>query len=317
MFTILDDIEYIGDNFCDTSEVLSVLRMVGYVLFILKLLIPIIIIYVETIKFVGAVKEGSQESVTKHAKGLLLRLAIGIIIIFIPTIIHAVLNSFISADSKNCEICVLKPFSCTPKDPSTMNSIDSEEEKIIEDTDNKEDKIEDPRCNYRSSSQRYCENVDECKWEKSNEEGKQCVYRDPNLEKDICTSKCNNTYTVGSKENQDCINKCLGQETVQECVDMDLTTCSNNSDKCKVVTEKMKPLPRCVDKDYVTEEEKEEEKVKEKICANRSQDTCEAIEGLIGMDICYWNGSKCVPKEEEKKDEDDESVLINPLFPTN
>lgn len=126
MFTILDDIEYIGDNFCDTEGVLSVLRLVGYVLFILKVFIPIIIIYVESINFLSAVKDGTSDSLTKHAKFLIIRVAIGIMIIFIPTIIHAVLNSFIPEDSKNCEICVLKPFSCDPNDPNSTGSSNNE-----------------------------------------------------------------------------------------------------------------------------------------------------------------------------------------------
>lgn len=122
LFYLLDDINYIGDNFCETKEVLSVIKMFGYILLVAKLIAPIIIIILGTLKFYNAIKDGSSDSTLKNAKSLIVRIFVGIFIFFLPTLLHAVLDSFIPDESKKCEACLLKPASCDPDDPDSIDT---------------------------------------------------------------------------------------------------------------------------------------------------------------------------------------------------
>ena len=117
-----DDGEHIGDDFCETKNVLSVLRMVGYVLTLLKVFIPIIIIVWGTLNLYNVIMSGTSDSLKKQIKNLIYRVIIGICIFFIPTLVHAILKNFIPEDAAKCETCVLKPFSCNPVDSSTNNT---------------------------------------------------------------------------------------------------------------------------------------------------------------------------------------------------
>lgn len=184
--------EHIGDNFCENSNILSVLRMVGYALTLLKVFVPIIIIIWATLKFYQAVTAGSSEALSKQVKSLLYRVGIGVMVFFVPTLIDAVLVNFIPADSKKCEICVLKPFSCNPGDPS---SIDTSDPTTIT-------KWTDPKCESRNGSQRYCENKSGCKWNKSENK---CEYAKA---ADSCANKCS-AYDSTSDAYFHCIDGCL------------------------------------------------------------------------------------------------------------
>lgn len=186
------DIEHVGDNFCENSNILSVLRMVGYALTLLKVFVPIIIIIWATLKFYQAVTAGSSEALSKQVKSLLYRIGIGVMVFFVPTLIDAVLVNFIPADSKKCEICVLKPFSCNPGDPS---SIDTSDPTTIT-------KWKDPKCESRNGSQRYCENKSGCKWNKSENK---CEYAKV---ADSCANKCS-AYDSTSDAYFHCIDGCL------------------------------------------------------------------------------------------------------------
>ena len=191
LFTILDDIEHVGDNFCETSNVLSVLRMCGYLLTILKLFVPIIIIIWGTLKFYNAVTKGSSDSFNKQLKSLLYRVGIGIMVFFIPTIIDAILVNFIPEESKKCEACILKPFSCDPSNPSSI------------DTSKPEPTTQwvDPKCTNRNSSQRYCENKSGCTWNRSTNK---CEYASNT---DACANSCS-SYAQGTAAYFHCIDNC-------------------------------------------------------------------------------------------------------------
>ena len=192
LFTIIDDIEHVGDNFCENSNILSVLRMVGYVLTLLKVFVPIIIIIWATLKFYQAVTAGSSEALSKQVKSLLYRVGIGVMVFFVPTLIDAVLVNFITADSKKCEICVLKPFSCNPGD---LSSIDTSDPTTTT-------KWVDPKCESRNGSQRYCENKSGCKWNKSENKCESAKAADS------CANKCS-AYDPTSSAYFHCIDGCI------------------------------------------------------------------------------------------------------------
>lgn len=112
--------EYIGDNVCDDSRVRTALRVVGYFIFIAKMLVPIIIIGFGTFDLYKAVINGGSDSISKQAKTLGMRILVGILIFFVPTIVNLVLGQLtayraISSDITGCQTCLLDPFNCNTK----------------------------------------------------------------------------------------------------------------------------------------------------------------------------------------------------------
>ena len=197
LFTILDDIEYVGDNFCETKNVLSVLRMVGYLLTLLKVFVPIIIIIWGTLKMYNVVASGTTDSLKKQWKNLVYRIIIGVCIFFVPTIVDAVLKNFISEDAMKCEVCVLKPFSCNPSDSSTIKK-----DEVTTPTE-----WANPKCENRRESQTMCESApnNACYWDEDEEEGNRCKYR---RQTDSCADKCS-AYDSTSDAYFHCIDGCI------------------------------------------------------------------------------------------------------------
>lgn len=311
LFNILDDIEYVGDNFCDTYEVLSVLRMIGYIIFLLKMAVPIIIIIVESLKFYNAIKDGTSDSFSKHLKSLIIRCVIGFLIFFLPTIIHALLDIFIDPEAKNCEVCILKPFSCDPKNPSIINAngdphnntttpeLDgatkcltkcaayitipgNKYDKCMDEClseNNTDNTYQDPKCSERTSD--VCENYTGCKW---NNTIWKCEYKET---EENCEFSCNSKYTSGSKSHLDCLDKCSDKNAYKTCEEIGYSKCNDYTAKCKRITEN--GLPKCVDKDYVSEDAD----LIGDYCASIDTSKCESFSN----GICKLENGKCVQND--------------------
>ncbi len=189
--------EHIGDNFCETKNVLSVLRMIGYALTLLKVFVPIIIIIWGTLKLYNVVVSGTTDSLNKQLKNLAYRVIIGVCIFFVPTLVDAVLKNFIPEDAMKCEVCVLKPFSCNPSDPSTIKK-----DEVTTPTE-----WANPKCENRRESQTMCESApnNACYWDEDEEEGNRCKYRSTT---DLCSDKCS-AYDSTSSAYFRCIDGCL------------------------------------------------------------------------------------------------------------
>ena len=108
---------YVGDTFCEDENILEAVRIFGYLVFLMRIFVPIIIILVGTIDFVKIVMAGTEDSFKKQGMNLLFRFLIGVFIFFIPTLIDAVMQGLytseaISSEYKACERCLFKPFDC-------------------------------------------------------------------------------------------------------------------------------------------------------------------------------------------------------------
>ena len=114
--------------FADISEFCTktaeLLRFVGYLLLIFKIVIPMIIIVYGMIDFGKAVVAEKDDDIKKSAKSLGRRAIAGIIIFFIPTIVVWVFGQIGTYGSdklkfQTCEDCLLHPMgeSCTDANP--------------------------------------------------------------------------------------------------------------------------------------------------------------------------------------------------------
>ena len=107
----------VGDNFCSEPAVKNVLRLLGYFLLLLRLAVPLIIIAKGTFLFYNAVTKDSSNELSKSAKEFGIKIAIGIAIFFIPTLISAALGLYydfakVEKEYTMCSTCLLKPTDC-------------------------------------------------------------------------------------------------------------------------------------------------------------------------------------------------------------
>ena len=110
-------------NICSSENTtLKVFQVIGYILFILKILVPIIIIVLGVIEFGKAALSGDEKANTTSFKTLMMRIITGVTIFFIPTILDFALSlvqGTKDAASKydGCTTCMFDPFSedCKPK----------------------------------------------------------------------------------------------------------------------------------------------------------------------------------------------------------
>ena len=97
------------DTFC--ADTASVWQLVGNVIYIIRIVIPVIIILLGTIDLGKAVMAGEDKKIKEAQKMLLMRLIYGVAIFFVTTIVQVVFGLVAGAegtadDSSICWSCV-------------------------------------------------------------------------------------------------------------------------------------------------------------------------------------------------------------------
>ncbi len=109
--------EIIEGNFapiCKNNDAKKVFRFIGYMLWVVKLLIPLLLIALGTIDFVKAMTSSDTEAIAKSTKSLITRIIAGVIIFLIPTIIDfafSLVNKK-GISFKDCQTCISSPSKC-------------------------------------------------------------------------------------------------------------------------------------------------------------------------------------------------------------
>lgn len=104
-------------SFCQKESVKGTFRVVGWVIFIIKILIPIILIVFGSIDLAKAVLASKDDEIKKSMKTLVVRVIAGIIIFFIPTFLNFVIKLIGGENIYNekngsfgfCTHCMLEP----------------------------------------------------------------------------------------------------------------------------------------------------------------------------------------------------------------
>lgn len=101
-----DNPEPIASNFCE--DVQPTLRIIYYVIIVIKILVPLGIIFMGSFDFYNAVTGGNADNLQKEAIILGKRCLIGLIIFFAPTLINIVINAADPnpGDYKKCTDCI-------------------------------------------------------------------------------------------------------------------------------------------------------------------------------------------------------------------
>ena len=107
-------------NFCGRTA--PIWQFIGYFLFALKIVVPLLIIVLGIVDFAKAIASSDDKAISGAAMGLFKRLIIGVVIFFIPTIVDVVFG-FISNFTGDimtpiaaCEECLLNPTNGTCED---------------------------------------------------------------------------------------------------------------------------------------------------------------------------------------------------------
>ncbi len=100
-------------EFCTDIGVKKTFRYIGYLLFFLEIIIPLIIIIMATVDlFKALTSQNPDESFKKTFITILLRIISGILIFFVSSILSLVVNSIDNFKKiSDCASCLFKPFS--------------------------------------------------------------------------------------------------------------------------------------------------------------------------------------------------------------
>lgn len=110
-----------ADHFCE-GPVQGVFTTLGWVFFIIKIIVPVLLIIMGSIDFAKAILASKDDEIKKSIKTLAMRAVLGILIFFVPTLLNFILN-FIDAPGENtasgvykgtfwdCTRCMLDPNS--------------------------------------------------------------------------------------------------------------------------------------------------------------------------------------------------------------
>ena len=90
-------------NFCGRTA--PIWQFIGYFLFALKIVVPLLIIVLGIVDFAKAIASSDDKAISKAAKSLLMRIIAAICIFFIPTIVSFVINLVDGTLGANYEIC--------------------------------------------------------------------------------------------------------------------------------------------------------------------------------------------------------------------
>lgn len=104
-------------DFCSESGVLQTFQIVGYLITIIKIIVPLLLIIFGAIDFGKAAMASDDKAISKAAQMLVVRAAGGIIIFFIPTIINFAVSlisswSEVETEFTNCSTCLFETGNC-------------------------------------------------------------------------------------------------------------------------------------------------------------------------------------------------------------
>ena len=111
------------NNFCGEPTVASVLRFIGLIIFIAKILVPAIIIIIGLVNLFKIMTSGKEDEAKKQVKNIIRNIVIGILIFLLPSLIKMIfkmadniIEPETPSDFSNCVNCITDPNSCVIKE---------------------------------------------------------------------------------------------------------------------------------------------------------------------------------------------------------
>ena len=117
-------------DFCNDPDFRVLLQVVGYVVFGIKIVVPIILIIVGMLDLAKAVNSKSEDDVKKAQQALVKKAIAAVLVFLVVTIVSLLMGLVNSSEYKTCMKCVNHPFTgdyCTginAKDDDDKNGSD-------------------------------------------------------------------------------------------------------------------------------------------------------------------------------------------------
>lgn len=106
-------------NICEFKETLQLFKLIGIVTILLKIVLPLILMFMCIKEAVKVVINGKQEELTGMFPKFCKRFIAAAVIFFIPGIVNYAVDyliGFDDSDFKECTICLFEPENCTIPD---------------------------------------------------------------------------------------------------------------------------------------------------------------------------------------------------------
>ncbi len=112
-------------NFC--TKLKSPLKFIGYIVFIVKIIVPILLLIFGIIDLFKAVTGGKDGEIMKSVKSFAFRVIAGVLIFFVPTIISFVFSLVdgfdeVTSDYNVCQTCILNVSQCDDAEEQAQNA---------------------------------------------------------------------------------------------------------------------------------------------------------------------------------------------------
>lgn len=125
----MEDLEIEEINFCEQNGVRKTFQIVGYILYVAKLVVPLLLIILGTVDFAKATISSDDKAPKEAVVSLIKRILIAIIIFLIPTILNFLLSlvngaseAFSDSEFTDCTDCLFDPFGdCKAEDIGSTN----------------------------------------------------------------------------------------------------------------------------------------------------------------------------------------------------
>lgn len=102
-------------NICEFRETLQLLKLLGIVLNLVKIIIPLILIFMCIKDVTKAIISGKGEDLTGSIPMFAKRFVAAALIFFVPTLVTYAIDEFVSFDDKafkECTTCLFEPDDC-------------------------------------------------------------------------------------------------------------------------------------------------------------------------------------------------------------
>lgn len=103
------------EEMCNMNGVKNTFRFLGYLLLIVKILVPVLLIVLGVIDYSKATVSSNDDAVQKATKSLVIRIIAGLAIFLIPTIVNLVFRGLLNSGGSHfndCRVCIFEPHNC-------------------------------------------------------------------------------------------------------------------------------------------------------------------------------------------------------------
>lgn len=108
---------YILDATEICGELKPALRIVGIVIWLIKVIVPIILIVIGMIDLMKAVTEKSEDKIKEAQQKLIKRAIAAVLVFLVISLVSAVMKIVGDESYTECMDCITSPWSCNATDP--------------------------------------------------------------------------------------------------------------------------------------------------------------------------------------------------------